>query len=114
MSPEEFVQLLALARLQLPDAERDLILRQINEIIEHIHRISSISLPDDAPYFYPNQCPLPLRPDEPSSASFRETMMRNAPATHGPYISCPPVIPSRDIGSGALVELSEEETAASS
>jgi aspartyl/glutamyl-tRNA(Asn/Gln) amidotransferase C subunit len=114
MNPEDFEQLLALAHLQLPDSERELILRQINEIINHINRIQSLSLPEEASFFYPNQRSLPLRPDEPSPASFKEIMMLNAPATHGPYIACPPVISAKVAHPTTPVLPPEEDSSPSS
>ncbi|MHA2620702.1 MAG: Asp-tRNA(Asn)/Glu-tRNA(Gln) amidotransferase subunit GatC [bacterium JZ-2024 1] len=95
MDPKEFELLLALSHLILPDSEQEIIFRQINEIIEHINRIQSLSLPEIAPYFYPNQSHLELRPDETKPWDFKETLLRNAPATQGPYLVCPPVIPDK-------------------
>lgn len=95
MNPEDMKNLFLLAHLELPDSEREIILRQINEIIDHVNRLQSLSLPESSLYYYPNPQSLPLRTDEACAAGFKETMLQNAPVTEGPYIVTPPVIAAK-------------------
>jgi aspartyl/glutamyl-tRNA(Asn/Gln) amidotransferase C subunit len=114
LKPEDLAQLLALAHLQMPDSERETILRQINEIIDHTNRIQSLSLPEGGVYYYPNQPSLPLRGDSAELPFFKPLMMRNAPETRGPYLVCPPVIPAKGARPPAPSNDPEEDPSSSS
>ncbi len=81
-----------LARLQLSEEERKLMIHDLNEILEMVEKLEELDTEHVEPLIYLSNQSQQLRSDEVKGQVTPEQALKNAPATEGPYFKVPKVI----------------------
>ncbi len=81
-----------LAKLSLSDEEREIMKKDLGNILEMIDKIQEVDTDHVEPLRYINRDVNVLRDDIAENAINNEQALRNAPSKSGPYISVPKVI----------------------
>ncbi len=82
-----------LANLELTEAERVAMLRDLNSILEYVDRLNQLDTKDVPPMTQVAASTTPLlRPDQTRPSIPREDAMRNAPESDGVFFKVPKVI----------------------
>ncbi len=80
---EEVLHVARLARLALSEEELESIARELSAVLDHVARISELSLEDVAPTSHVVELTGALRRDEPRPCLPREVVLEQAPAVDG-------------------------------
>ena len=72
-----------LARLELSEAEVELMTAELSAVLDHVARISELELEDVLPTSHVVEVSGGLRPDEPRPCLSREVALAQAPAVSG-------------------------------
>lgn len=81
-----------LSRLALDDEAIHLFADQLSSILGHIERLNSLDVEGVEPMAHPLPLNNRLADDEPTEGLPVEVLLRNAPATEGPFIAVPKVL----------------------
>ena len=81
-----------LARLELSEAEREALRRDLNEILAMVEKLEELNLDGVEPLHYVNETPLRPRPDRVGGQVTRAEALRNAPQSDGAFFLVPKVI----------------------
>lgn len=85
-----------LARLQLPEAEREALREKFQRMLDFVDRLQAVDTTGVEPLVYMNEEVNHLREDLPAPAPGRDEMLANAPEAEGPYFSVPKAV-SREL-----------------
>jgi aspartyl-tRNA(Asn)/glutamyl-tRNA(Gln) amidotransferase subunit C len=80
---DEVLHVARLARLALSEEELEPMARELSAVLDHITKISELSLEDVAPTSHVVELTGALRPDEPRASFAREVALEQAPAVGG-------------------------------
>jgi aspartyl-tRNA(Asn)/glutamyl-tRNA(Gln) amidotransferase subunit C len=95
VSGEDVLHVSALANLELTEAERQRMLRDLNSILEYIDRLNRLDTADVPPMAQVSAGMAPdsaMRPDQTRPSILRPDALRNAPETDGEFFKVPKVI----------------------
>lgn len=97
VTPQDVGRVAELASLELTAAERERMLRDLNDILEYINRLNELDTTDVAPMSHPAAslgaaAGTPLRSDETRASLPHDAAMHNAPQSGGVYFEVPKVI----------------------
>ena len=95
VSGEDVLYVSELAHLELTEAERARLLRDLNSILEYIDRLNQLDTTDVLPLAQVSAgaaVDSALRPDQTRPSIPREDALRNAPETDGEFFKVPKVI----------------------
>ena len=95
VTEREVLHVAGLANLELTDAERARMLRDLNNILDYIDRLNELetaNVPPMAQIASAGKTKDVLRPDEPRPSISHEDALRNARAGDGTYFVVPKVI----------------------
>ncbi len=95
VSPEDVRYVSELANLELTDAERQRMLRDLNSILEYIDRLNRLDTSGVPPMAQVSAGMAPdsaMRPDQTRPSIPREDALRNAPQNDGEFFKVPKVI----------------------
>ncbi len=81
-----------LSKLSFSEGEREIIKKDLENILEMIDKIQEVNTDDVAPLQYVNSNVNIMREDVPNNEISNEEALKNAPSSSGPYISVPKVI----------------------
>lgn len=81
-----------LARLQLSEDERKLMIQDLNKILGMVEKLNELDTGAVEPLIYLSNQSQQLRCDEVKGQLTPEAALKNAPATEGPYFKVPKVI----------------------
>lgn len=87
-----------LARLELSDAERSHIQKDLNNILNMVEKLNELDTKNVAPLVYINEEGNVWREDEVKGQISREDALKNAPDHDGVFFRVPKVIESRNEG----------------
>ena len=95
VSPEDVLYVSELAHLELTDAERERMLRDLNSILGYIDRLNQLDTAGIPPMAQVSAGTAPdsaMRPDQTRPSISREDALRNAPQNDGEFFKVPKVI----------------------
>lgn len=93
VTEQDVLYVAELANLELTQAERSALLRDLNSILEYVDRLSQLDTSDVPPMTQVAASSTPLlRPDETRPSVPHDEAMRNAPQTDGAFFKVPKVI----------------------
>jgi len=94
VSERDVLYVAELANLELSEAERAPLVRDLNAILEHMDRLNEVDTGGVEPMaqVLPGGSPAAMREDEVRPSLPRELTMRNAPETDGAFFKVPKVI----------------------
>ena len=82
----------SLARIELTDEEAASVQVEFDKILQYIHQIDSVEIPDGTePFFGATESTNAVRKDEIVPSFERETILENAPDSDGEFYRVPPV-----------------------
>ncbi|GAB4515519.1 MAG: hypothetical protein Tsb0013_20090 [Phycisphaerales bacterium] len=81
-----------LAHLALPVAKREALVADVERILAHVERMSSMDLAGVEPLVHPLDGSGVLRADDPGPALGTDVLMGMGPETHPPFVKVPKVI----------------------
>jgi aspartyl-tRNA(Asn)/glutamyl-tRNA(Gln) amidotransferase subunit C len=93
--PEDVLYVSELANLELTDAERERMLRDLNSILGYIERLNQLDTAGVPPMAQVSAGIAPdsaMRPDQTRPSIPREDALRNAPQNDGEFFKVPKVI----------------------
>ena len=93
VTEQDVLYVAELANLELTQAERSALLRDLNSILEYVDRLDQLDTKDVPPMTQVAASATPLlRPDETRPSIPHDEAMRNAPQTDGVFFKVPKVI----------------------
>lgn len=92
ISAEQVRKIAALARLALTDDQVERFRGDLSAVLAYVERLRELDLSGIEPLANPVDEHNRLRDDEPAAAIPREALLRNAPASEGPFIAVPRVL----------------------
>jgi aspartyl-tRNA(Asn)/glutamyl-tRNA(Gln) amidotransferase subunit C len=81
-----------LARLRIPDSERERFADQLGSILDMVAKLDELDTTDVSPTAHILSLNNVMRPDVPHPSLDRETILKLAPDTDGPFFKVPTVI----------------------
>ncbi len=96
LSLDEVRHVAKLARLRLTDAELEQYRGQLSTVLEHIAKISELDVQDVEPMAHPGDITNRLDDDVPAASLSPRQVLSIAPATEGPYLAVPKVLPGEE------------------
>ena len=82
----------ALARIELTDEESARMQTEFDSILQYIHQLDSVEIPDGTePFYGATESTNAVRADEARGSFPRETILKNAPDSDGEFYRVPPV-----------------------
>src|SRR5204863_3311633 len=81
-----------LARLQLTDAELEMMTRQLGAILDYVDQLKQVNTEGVEPLAHPLKVHNVFRPDEPRPSLPVDEALANAPARQGDYFAVPAVL----------------------
>lgn len=95
VSPEDVLYVSELANLELTEAERARMLRDLNSILQYVDRLNQLDTSSVPPMAQVSAGVAPdsaMRPDQARPSIPREDALRNAPQNDGEFFKVPKVI----------------------
>ena len=93
LSLDEVRHVAKLARLRLTDAELEQYRGQLSTVLEHIATLGELDVEDVEPMAHPGDICNRLDDDVPAESLTPQQVLRIAPATEGPHLAVPKVLP---------------------
>ena len=92
VTPEEVKQVAFLARLRLEGPALTHMAAQLDEILQYVQQLQSVSTEHVAPTSHVLPLSNILRKDEPVPSLSQDAVLALAPATHPPFVTVPKII----------------------
>lgn len=92
LSEDEVKAVAVLARLELSDAERHDLARQLSAILEYVRQLQQVNTEGVEPLAHPLPIQNVFRADEPTPSLPVDEALANAPARRGDFYGVPPVL----------------------
>jgi aspartyl-tRNA(Asn)/glutamyl-tRNA(Gln) amidotransferase subunit C len=92
INEELIVKLEKLSKLELSEDEREIIKKDLGNILDMINEIQEVDTTNVEPLQYVNERFNAFREDIPENEISNKEALKNAPETEGPYIKVPKVI----------------------
>ncbi len=98
ITPEEVSRIAELARLHLPDSERDALMRDLDAILDYAEQLTPLATEGVSPTFHVLPLATPFRPDVVSEPMASEAALGNAPDRRESAFAVPKVLEGEDEG----------------
>ena len=92
LTPEQVRWVAKLTRLELTDAERETMTRQLGRIVDYVAQLQQVDTEGVEPLAHALDVSNVFRPDEPAASLPVEEALANAPKRSGPFYSVPAVL----------------------
>ncbi len=89
---EEVEHVARLARLGVPEAEREDLARELSDILEHMDRLNELDTEAVEPLTHVLNVKNALRPDVRGVTLEQSRVLKTAPDAHAPYLRVPAVV----------------------
>ena len=98
ITPEEVARVAELARLRLPDSERDALMRDLDAILDYAEQLTPLATEDVSPTFHVLPLATPFRSDAVADPLSPDEALGNAPDRRDSAFAVPKVLEGEDEG----------------
>jgi aspartyl-tRNA(Asn)/glutamyl-tRNA(Gln) amidotransferase subunit C len=92
LSPDDVRWVAHLARLELSEAELEMMARQLSSILDYVNQLQQVNTEGVEPLAHPLPLQNVFRADEPAPSLSVDEALANAPDRRGPFYAVPAVL----------------------